>query len=386
MRGHRRFLSDRIEGAIGDIYAAATEPARLPQVLDAVADLVGAKGMMIGPVTHSNQADPTLFAYASEAFHAAIPDYLAYYVAHNPRKNWLATNRSAEILFSDHDFIDRPSMDRHEFYNDFLIKNDNLYSLDRITSKISPGQRVWLTAQYSRRAPVPDMERRRVFELLSRHLIQALAIYRTMHVARPHELELIDRFACGAVLLNRSRRILRLNAVAERMQGTGLSFRDRRISTNPGRDAAMLDEAIERAVAGLVPAGGGDLLALSRDGGLPLLVQVLPLRPEAGRLPLNSLLDDVPRALVLLAADGGAAAADDTRGLRLLGLTPAEARMAAAVGQGLAPDEAAVRAGVALSTARHHLKRAYEKLGIRRQADLVRLVAGLGRFGGGAGG
>lgn len=381
MKPARRFLSDRIEGAIGDIYAAATDPSRLPAVLDGVADLLGGKGMMIGPVVRSNLPDPLLFAYASEAFHEAIPDYLNYYVAHNPRKNWLAHNKSAEVIFSDHDVISKSAMNRNEFYNDFLLKNDNLYSLDRVTSKINPCERLWFSVQYSRRAAAPDAQQRRVFETLSTHLIQALGIYRRMHAVRPHEADLLDRFECGAVLLNRSGAILRLNAAAERMQGRGLNFSQRRLGGAGPRDTALLDGAVERAVHGVVTTEAVEMIALTRPGEtLPLLVQVLPLRAEVGRLPLSSLLDDVPRVLVLATVEPGAVERDDTRGLMLLGLTPAEARVALAVGQGSTPEEAAERLGVALSTARHHIKRCYEKLGIRRQADLVRIVSGFPRF------
>ena len=60
--------------------------------------------------------------------------------------------------------------------------------------------------------------------------------------------------------------------------------------------------------------------------------------------------------------------------LRLLGLTPAEARIAAAVGAGLPPREAARSLGLAESTVRSGLKVIFGKLGIRRQTELVKLV------------
>lgn|GEM_PF-4410603 len=59
------------------------------------------------------------------------------------------------------------------------------------------------------------------------------------------------------------------------------------------------------------------------------------------------------------------------------GLTAAEARLAAIVGRGLSPAQAATKLGVAVSTTRTQLLRVFEKMGVHRQTDLVRLVTRL---------
>lgn len=63
--------------------------------------------------------------------------------------------------------------------------------------------------------------------------------------------------------------------------------------------------------------------------------------------------------------------------LQLLNLTPAEARVAALVGSGLPPREAALSLGLSEATVRSTLKLVFAKLGVSRQAELVRLVARL---------
>ena len=60
--------------------------------------------------------------------------------------------------------------------------------------------------------------------------------------------------------------------------------------------------------------------------------------------------------------------------LEAMGLTPAEARLAAKVGRAMRPAEAAAELGISLTTARGTLAAIYAKLGISRQAELVRLV------------
>ncbi len=60
-------------------------------------------------------------------------------------------------------------------------------------------------------------------------------------------------------------------------------------------------------------------------------------------------------------------------------LTPAEARLAQALSGGEALAEAASRFAITAATARSQLKAIFAKTGATRQADLVRLVAGLAR-------
>ncbi|MFN5405698.1 helix-turn-helix transcriptional regulator, partial [Bradyrhizobium sp.] len=61
----------------------------------------------------------------------------------------------------------------------------------------------------------------------------------------------------------------------------------------------------------------------------------------------------------------------------VLGLTLGEARVAALVGAGLPPRDAANRLGIAEDTARNVLKRVFQKVGISRQSELVGLLARL---------
>lgn len=55
-------------------------------------------------------------------------------------------------------------------------------------------------------------------------------------------------------------------------------------------------------------------------------------------------------------------------------LSPTESRIALAIAPGQSPKEYAHRAGVTIDTVRWHVKRIYKKLGVNRQADLVRLL------------
>jgi DNA-binding CsgD family transcriptional regulator len=58
----------------------------------------------------------------------------------------------------------------------------------------------------------------------------------------------------------------------------------------------------------------------------------------------------------------------------LYALTVVEARLAAWLSQGKSVEEAAAAMGVTVNTARAYLKRIYNKTGVRRQSELVRLL------------
>ena len=68
---------------------------------------------------------------------------------------------------------------------------------------------------------------------------------------------------------------------------------------------------------------------------------------------------------------------DPMPALQLLGLTPAEARIAGLVGGGHSPKEAADMLKLSPYTVRSALKIAFDKLGISRQSELAKIVARL---------
>ncbi|MGH7011970.1 MAG: helix-turn-helix transcriptional regulator, partial [Caulobacteraceae bacterium] len=61
----------------------------------------------------------------------------------------------------------------------------------------------------------------------------------------------------------------------------------------------------------------------------------------------------------------------------VLGLTAAERRVATALFAGKTPKEIAASLGLSFFTIRGHLVRIYEKTGVSRQADLIRVMTRL---------
>jgi|GEM_PF-3205917 len=377
------FLADRVQQVIGQIYAGIADPALFPAAFDGAARLVGAKGMLIGPLTPQVLPSPGLVAYASAAFHEAIPDYLAHYLPLNPRKNWLTRNRITDAVFSDMDFTDAREMTRDAFYNDFLIKHGNLHSLDRVASRVIDGASLWISAQYDATAEAPDQAQRDLFAVLSGHIAQAISLSRTLHQDRAAAASfetLVQHYDCAALVIGVDGTLLCVNARARALDGRGLSFRGRQVTTTSPRDAAAFAGLLRGA---LMPLSGKGL-NLMRTANLPdgssLLLRASPCQTQGANGSFIAALSNGTPVL-LIAEDlrpGGAVFAEQP--LRFLGLTAAEARVAARVGAGQSPEEVAAASGVAISTVRLHLRRVYDKLGLNRQLELARLISRLEKF------
>ncbi len=139
---------------------------------------------------------------------------------------------------------------------------------------------------------------------------------------------------------------------------------------------AAFEQMLQAAISAPTVAASPEPLFLPQDDDpRPVIVQALPIGPLS-----PDSVDIVVRGsrLALLLVQNLAARADPPlRALERLGLTPAEARLAARVASGMSPAVAARALGIAMSTARTTLSIVYSKLAIGRQSELALLVARL---------
>ena len=143
------------------------------------------------------------------------------------------------------------------------------------------------------------------------------------------------------------------------------------------------------------PAAGGEAVTAIRnalDGNRIILSQetkpILVHRQHASR-PLALYVLPIPaknvgngfltraRAIVLLMNPTADGIPDPSLIRDVLGVTLGEARIAALVGCGLSPKDAAERLGIAEETARSVLKRVFSKVGVSRQSELAAMMARL---------
>ena len=172
----------------------------------------------------------------------------------------------------------------------------------------------------------------------------------------------------GLVVLDRNRRIVSSNGLAEQLLAEGEGLRrsgDELRLASPADQRRIVDLLAGRAAPAPLPRFR---IARAQRGDLVLTARALDL----GAIHAGT------GALALFLSRPGAEAAADPEAIRtLLGLTPAEARLAAALGAGHNLVTAAAQLGIAHNTAKVPLRAVFDKTGVHRQSQLVALLASL---------
>ncbi|MEX0341961.1 MAG: helix-turn-helix transcriptional regulator [Erythrobacter sp.] len=202
------------------------------------------------------------------------------------------------------------------------------------------------------------------------HLRVALKVFASIERERNRasvSAEAVRRMNFGWIAIDERCRIVDCDPQAQRFLERSGALRfgsyDRLMPSSPAAD---------RQLTGLAKAMKADrrhrprAINLSQDPWIDILVAPL-------RLPA---LGDEARvvAMIYLRGDRSSSADRHEQLVDLFDLTPAEARLAWSLAQGLSIAEAAEAHGLTVETARYYSKRIYAKTGARGQVDLVRNI------------
>ncbi|MEP9374836.1 LuxR C-terminal-related transcriptional regulator [Mesorhizobium sp. KR1-2] len=218
----------------------------------------------------------------------------------------------------------------------------------------------------------------RLGQLLAPHLRRAVTISNILE-AKSLEVDtarqLFDSLEAGVVLTDGRARILQVNVAAEAMLRAGAPVRRAAgvLQTSVAQATIELHAAISLA-AGNEPAMGGIGLAvrLTEFGQIPALASVLPL--SAGTV--RKLLEPRARAAVFISTVDAGADGAEVLGVAF-GLTRTETQVLGMLLAGHTLTASAIALGIARTTAKTHLGNIFAKVGVSRQADLVRLASHL---------
>lgn len=175
----------------------------------------------------------------------------------------------------------------------------------------------------------------------------------------------------GAIVLDASARIIRLNQMARAFVGNGIAIVGGRLLST----SAPANAALQKLIAGAV---GRDFeranqlrshLPLPRQAGRPLIACVSSI----ASLPIHFQLS----AIVTLVDPESRLPRSEALLVRLFNLTQAEARLAARIGSGDSLQSAASELRITRETARTVLKRVFSKAGVSRQSQLAALLSRL---------
>jgi hypothetical protein len=210
-------------------------------------------------------------------------------------------------------------------------------------------------------------------ERLMPHLSRALQLRRSFLAIDRRSAglaEACDRAAAGFVGLDEQGHTLFANVAARK-----LSAKQDGIALDRQGRLHIVDRAANQCLVelarGVAAGGSGGLVRVPRPGGsAPLVVMVAPLslaegvetgaRPRGTLFVVHDPLNRTPATPQHLA--------------EIFNLPLGAATMLAAMATGEEAKHYAARAGISMNTVRFHLKSAYARIGVRRQAELIRRV------------
>jgi len=215
-----------------------------------------------------------------------------------------------------------------------------------------------------------------MMSLLVPHLQRAFHISRyiqTIKVKNEAAENVLDQLPFGVVLVNGSGKPVIVNRKAKALNkhNDGLSVTCSGIHVVSSTDTQALRQLIKDACG---KARKGGTLALDRPSSqLPLTLLATPLNPELRPLGAEA---DQPMAVIFICDP------EDKRNIcietlrQLYGLTKAEAKLASSLAEGQSLDEIASRTSVSKHTLRTQLKCVFNKTGLNRQSDIIKLILG----------
>lgn len=366
-----------------DIYDTVATPSKWTQVLDRVAERMGARGVAI-------------FDISGQGAHRRIGvPHMSGDYDRGQMEAYLAAFHSWEL--EDHDAFERHSLaadgidiiDNHALFPDegetlrphhrVLEQYEIRYRMGCLLDKDNP-QRGRFTCQFSDAELVLPEERQQEFKLLMPHAAKALSLGRPaqdLALARQGLLAAMDRLTIGVCIMDSGARIVATNDEFRRqVEAWPLLGADAAGRLQLGTAAAarvfqsMFDDVTRHGQYGARPRKEAIPLGEDpADGALCLEVAPLHALPEMGTSPLSGV--------ILYSLDTSRAVQIDLDAVgRVFGLTAAELELTELISQGLTNAQIAERRARALDTVRTQVKSVLAKTGSANRTQLVRLLSG----------
>lgn len=363
----------KLDGAlevVGQIYEAAINAEEWPELLIQIADFCGGANAALV------SADPDI-NYSSVITPRADPDCVTAYNQHWWRHDpisVLAANASPGKFVSVAD-IDHDAYFSSAFYNEFRrFTGYGNYGLT--TTLFREGNAFGnFVLQTSKKNDEISARTLRNIEIVVPHVARAVSIARKLHRLE-FERSMLDRCVrtdhAGHILVNSKAWCIFADREAEDLVAAepGIKVKNGVVRLEDIRADIRLKHAIQACARSGADVPCGEAIRLKRGQGKPpLTIEVLPYRSNRSN-PYGN-----PAAAMLLLRDSRPGKVAEVEDLRMrFGLTRAEAALAIEMLKGDGRAAAAGRCGISVNTARTHLTRIFEKTGVKRQAELIRVL------------
>jgi DNA-binding CsgD family transcriptional regulator/PAS domain-containing protein len=314
------------------------------------------------------------------------PSGLDAYAAHFATKDvWVqsALGRPAGAVVSSAALVPTEDFVTSEFYNDFL-SHHGIFHLVTAVVENQEGRCAFASVYRPRHAGDFGPNEHKLMGVLSPHLRRALQLRSRQLIVGAQADSYLDALAAlaqGVVLVDRTGTIVWASPAAESLFSTqdGLLARRRQLYAGTPHESAEILMLIQSAAkTGSDPAATpGGVMAIRRPSmRRPYQIFITPLPRAAKLAKIMPDVAKVPVAAVFITDPETVPAPPEAALQSLYGLTPAEARLAAAFAKGDTLQDYAEAAELSLNYVRWLLKQVQAKTDTRRQVELVRVLVG----------
>lgn len=373
-------MSSHSPSLIENIYEAALDPAQWSSVLSEIRDHLGANAYSLFTLANEEGQKPELLTSNID------PEWSRAY-----REHWWQHDQWVEgavgrglmapaQTVSGNMLVNPEAFAKGTWFNEALKPQDlgDLLSTT-LWSHQSDTQKVILSFYRSPRADLFGNREVEHLEQLSSHLRRALKL--TMTSVRQSEefqkqTSILDGLIHPVLILDDQRKILSVNAAAERLIGNpacpALNIRGNRLVEIGERSTPSLEQAIQEATDLMGhPIPMAFVMTTSEGATISGSVRVMKLKQPP---TVNFRLEGQNRFMVQLEWTETPAPESLILFGDLFGLSPAELRVFNLMMGEHPPQAIADQLGISLPTVRTHLQRIRQKTGTRRYGDLIRLA------------
>lgn len=343
---------------------AAVDPTRWDEAMEVIAQYTNATGVVLlqikgrGPGTPHNRAlDEGLDAYFRDGWH----------LRDERMRGLPAMYRKG--IFVDQDFASSDEVAGSDYYS-FLRKYGFNWSAG---IGFSNGDDEWcMVVERGDKQGLVTPEEQADWVRFAPHLSRTALLSRNLSFANATGMvDAYQSLGCPSFLLDRDGRVIRVNAVAEKLIGDGLNLAQGVLGCSLPDD--------NRELAGLVAQLCRSPGIADTDALPPVVVRRPTKRPlivEGIRITGMASAVFSPAKAILLIADTERPSADPSMDLlrKTFGLTQTEAMLVSHLAREVPLPLVAELLGISFETARSHLKRVFMKTGARRQSELLLLL------------
>jgi DNA-binding CsgD family transcriptional regulator len=359
---------------VGDIYDAALDPERWSGALAKIATFTGGQAGALHSKNASRRSVDVHYQYGLDRDEMVV--YAKTYAECDPLT--LVPLFDVDQIVSVADLVSYDEYCEGRFFREWAQPQGWVDAASAALQKSATDCTVLSIVRDEESGLVDDVMRRRMTAIVP-HVRRALLIGKAIELKQTEAASLadtLDGLVSGMILVDANSRIVHANTSGNVIlkQGDFLRAAGGRLVAADIKVNRALQEIFARADHGdaALDVGGVALPLIARDGE-HYVAHVLPLKSGARRRA--GVEYSAAAAVFVCKATIENLSPPEIIG-KLYKLTPTELRVLLAIVDIGGVPEVAASLGVAVTTIKTHLGRLFEKTGVGRQADLVKLVAG----------